>query len=456
MNLKSLNFVIILILTLFILIQSDTTIDFSSSGSGYTVSSNTVTISTDGTYELSGSQTDKKIIVSSDSTLNMNSFSLINSGALTPIVISSNNKVNIVLSDTSTLQDSSSNENEGAIYLQSGASLTISGTGTLNINPYKLMAINGTEGTSLTVNGGPTIKISSSSSSVGGIYLRDSITFNNAIYTYSCSSGANHAIDTEGDIKIIKGTYTLTAGNGKGIQAENKLYIGEENGDNSDLTLTITTSSEGIEAKGIEIYSGIITVDADEDGINAAAAGSECDETVKCSGNCACYIKFTGGYLRLTSGEDGLDANGDITISGGDIIVFAAFNSDNQPIDQDGLLSIKGGNVVAAGSKSMGGVTASDSQNHATYSGSISKGASLQVLKSGNSEEILSLETPKEANYIYFSFPSAFTAKLNNVQIATSGSSSSDDDDENITPINNQSYLKLSTIISILSIMLIY
>ena len=103
----------------------------------------------------------------------------------------------------------------------------------------------------------------------------------------------------------------------------------------------------------------------------------------------------------------------------------------------------------------MGGVAASDSQNHATYSGSISKGASLQVLKSGNSEEILSLETPKEANYIYFSFPSAFTAKLNNVQIATSGSSSSDDDDENITPINNQSYLKLSTIISILSIMLI-
>ena len=50
MNSKSLNFVIILILTLFILIQSDTTIDFSSSGSGYTVSSNTVTISTDGTY----------------------------------------------------------------------------------------------------------------------------------------------------------------------------------------------------------------------------------------------------------------------------------------------------------------------------------------------------------------------------------------------------------------------
>ena len=45
----------------------------------------------------------------------------------------------------------------------------ISGTGTLNINPYKLMAINGTDGTSLTVNDGPSINIKSTSSNVGGI-----------------------------------------------------------------------------------------------------------------------------------------------------------------------------------------------------------------------------------------------------------------------------------------------
>ena len=46
------------------------------------------------------------------------------------------------------MTDSSSNENDGTIYLDEGATLTISGTGTLNINPNKLMAINGTEFTS--------------------------------------------------------------------------------------------------------------------------------------------------------------------------------------------------------------------------------------------------------------------------------------------------------------------
>ena len=104
---KSPSFFILLTLTLLVLIQSDTTIDFTSSGSGYTVTSNNITISTAGTYVLSGSQTNKKIMVSSASTLNLNSFSLINSGSLPPIVISSNQAVTMVLSGTSTFQDSS-------------------------------------------------------------------------------------------------------------------------------------------------------------------------------------------------------------------------------------------------------------------------------------------------------------------------------------------------------------
>ena len=142
---------ILLLSYLFLLAQSSTTISFSSSGNGYTVSDNVVTISSDGTYDLTTTETNKKIIVASSCTLNLNSFSLINSGTLTPIVISSGKQVSLVLTGESTLTDSSTNENEGTIYLESSASLTISGTGTLNINPNKFMAINGTESTSLTV-----------------------------------------------------------------------------------------------------------------------------------------------------------------------------------------------------------------------------------------------------------------------------------------------------------------
>lgn len=77
--------------------------------------------------------------------------------------------LNLVLNGESTLQDSSTNENDGTIYLEDGSSLIISGTGTLNINPYKLIDINEIDDISLTVNDGPTINIQSTSSNAGGI-----------------------------------------------------------------------------------------------------------------------------------------------------------------------------------------------------------------------------------------------------------------------------------------------
>ena len=85
------------------------------------------------------------------------------------------------------------------------------------------MAINGTEGTSLTVNDGVEITIVPSSKEVGGIYLRKEINFNDAKLTYTCDECTNHAIDSEGDIKLVKGTYSLKSGKGKGIQSEKNL-----------------------------------------------------------------------------------------------------------------------------------------------------------------------------------------------------------------------------------------
>ena len=414
---KALSILLLIYLFSFSVIQSATTIDFSNSGTGYTVSGNVITITGEGPFDLTNSYTDKNIVVSASCTLNLNSFSLTNSGTLTPILISSGYSVTMALSGTSSLTDSSTNANDGTIYLQSGASLTLSGTGTLNITPNKMMAINGTDSTSLTVSGGPTINIQSTSTSAGGVYLRSEINFNNAIFTYSCSSGENHAIDTEGTVKIIKGTYTLTSGEGKGIQSETYLYIGEDGGSDSDLTLTITTNNEGIEAKKIYIYSGTIKIDAEEDGINAASSGTDCDEeTVQCSGNCECFIVYKGGSLTLTSGEDGIDSNGDITISGGQIVVFAATNTENQPVDQDGLLSISGGTVLAAGSSSMGGVSATTTQTAKTYTGTINSGAKLVATETGGNE-ILSLTTPKAANYLYFNHDTSFAITLDGTAI---------------------------------------
>ena len=431
------NFLIFLLYLLsFIIIKSDSIpIDFTTSGEGYSISGDVLTITSEGSYTLTGTQVNKKILVDTSSTLNFNGFILSNSGSLTPIVIGENKAVEIVLSSDLTLIDSETNENNGTIYLQRGASLTISGTGTLMITPNKLMAINGTDETTLTINNKANVIIRTESTNAGGIYLRKSITCNDAKITYYGENGTNHAIDSEGDIKLIKGNYYLQSGKGKGIQSEKNLYIGEENEDN-DLTLYIETSDEGIEAKGINIYSGSIEIKAGGDAINAASSGTDCDETVQCSGNCACYINIKGGMLQSTSGEDGLDANGDIFISGGMIKVFAASTGADQPIDQDGLLKITGGMIIAAGSSEMqGGVNAQTNQTAKIYKGTISSGADIKIYNSID-VEIYTFKAPKEASYIYFNYESSFTVKLDGTQISLSDPSQNQQPDNKGPPGN--------------------
>ena len=413
--------ILIIFLYLLTIVQSATSISFETSGEGFTVTDDVVEITGQGPFDLSGEKANKTIKISSSCKLNLNGFSLINMGNETPILISANKAVELVLTGESTLEDSEENENEGAIYLQSGSSLTISGTGLLNLKPHNIMAINGTTGTSLIVNGGANINIESDSTTVGGIYLRNGITFNDAEFTFFCEEGAHHAIDSEGDIKIIKGAYNIKSGNGKGIQSEKNLYFGEENGNDEDLYLSIGTSDEGIEAMGITLYSGSIEIRATGDGINAASPGDECGENAeRCSGDCACFIDIKGGMLSLISGEDDLDANGDIFISGGKIQIFAASNTEDQPIYQDGILNITGGSIIAAGSSKMqGGVNAQTNQIAKIYNGTINEGDTLLVTDSGGNE-ILNEKAPKAAGYIYLNHISSFTLKINNVEMALS------------------------------------
>ena len=233
----------------------------------------------------------------------------------------------------------------------------------------------------------------------------------------TCSvKGEKHSIDSEGTIKLIRGTYNIGSSGGKGIKSENNLYIGEENGSDSLLDLTIDTNNIGIEAKQIEIYSGKILIFVDKDGIKAASSGKVCDkETVHCSGNCTCYINYKGGKMFLTSGEVGLDSNGDITITGGEISVYSTTDGAYRPIDQDGLLSITGGTVLAAGSDQCG-VNAETTQIAKIYTGTINSGVKL-VAKDSNDNGITIDYFPINANYLYFNHESSFTITIDDTEV---------------------------------------
>ena len=97
-----------------------------------------------------------------------------------------------------------------------------------------------------------------------------------------------------------------------------------------------------------------------------------------------------------------MDSNGDITVTGGKVIVYGASTGADQPIDQDGQFKITGGTLFAAGSNEMGGgISVTNSQQYVTYSNTIASGKIITITDSSNNE-VFSIENKKEVRYMYF------------------------------------------------------
>ena len=59
-----------------------------------------------------------------------------------------------------------------------------------------------------------------------------------------------------------------------------------------------------------------------------------------------CFPNIYGGEIFVNNEADGLDANGNIIIYGGNISVLGAkSNSDRDPINMEGSLTISGGTI---------------------------------------------------------------------------------------------------------------
>jgi phage baseplate assembly protein gpV len=64
-------------------------------------------------------------------------------------------------------------------------------------------------------------------------------------------------------------------------------------------------------------------------------------------------VDVTGGSLTINAQGDGLDSNGNASISGGTVVVNGPTNSGNGALDVNGELTVTGGRVAAAGSAGM-------------------------------------------------------------------------------------------------------
>lgn len=212
----------------------------SSSTSGVAIDGDTVTISAAGTYVLSGTLSDGRIVVASDADgtvkLVLDNASVTSSSGSAFVITAADEAVVVLADGTSnsladgTGYDTSADDAPNAA-LFSMADLTIGGAGSLTVTGNTNDGIAGKDG--LVIQGG-TITVTAVDDGIRG---KDYLIVEDATVSVDAKDDAlksdNEADDTVGYVLIKSGTVTLAAGD-DGIHAEGDLAIQGE-GDRVDI-----------------------------------------------------------------------------------------------------------------------------------------------------------------------------------------------------------------------------
>ena len=188
----------------------------------------------------------------------------------------------------------------------------------------------------------------SPSESMKGIKGDSSITISAGIIDINSRDDGLHS---SGTITVSGGSITV-ATDDDGVHAEKALYVK----DNANISVTL--AYEGMESPDMNLEGGITSVITTDDGWNAAGGTSTTSTGGNTgrgpggfggggfgpSGGSTGKLTVTGGYHYIyvgTGDTDGVDSNGDITISGGVIVVECRMNGGmGGMVDSDGTTNI--------------------------------------------------------------------------------------------------------------------
>ena len=283
----------------------------------------------------------------------------------------------------------------------------------------------------------------------GFIYIAD------GTFSITCDSDG---MDAEETLQVDGGTITIAAGD-DGLHADGDLVL-------NDGTITITKSYEGLEGKTVTITGGSYAVTSSDDGVNAAGDGTAGNSSDSASSDSSKEqkmpsgtppkqpqnssdstempqspqngdstempnapkgaqnsngnsgpggmedatdynrIQISGGMLTVNAGGDGLDSNGDLTVTGGEIYIDGPVQGGNGALDCSGTATISGGTVIAVGSSGMAeNFSSSSTQGSMLVTVSASMISGEITLQDSNGNSLLSYTPAKSYNSVVISCP---------------------------------------------------
>ena len=256
------------------------------------------------------------------------------------------------------------------------------------------------------------------------------------------------AIDAANEITVAAGDIAIAADD-DGMHTEGTLTI---NGG----TIDITRSYEGIEGAFMYLNGGYVTIVATDDGINVAGGtgeettteqvrlepgmndrpaggpagrggpGDDQFATVPVATNLADvtvtamvgggfggpaegasngrFLEITGGTYIIDTNSDGVDVNGEMTMSGGLLIVSGTDDVRNGALDVDNDLIVTGGTIVANGTSNMAvapDVGSAQASLAITFSHSLPAGTTITITDA-DGEFIMAATTLKVSQSLVF------------------------------------------------------
>ena len=295
-----------------------------------------VTIDTAGTYVITGSATNSTVIVNASadagvhlvfdnvSITNTNKPAVYTVNAKNVYVTTTQNSTNN-LKVTGEFTEDNGDDIDAVIFAKTN--ITLNGLGTLNIDS----SANGVASNNdLKVTGG-TYNVNTTKH---GFKALNSIRIADGTFNINATKDGFHSENEDdlatGYVYIAGGNFTINSED-DGIQGTT---ITEIDGGTFDINAV-----EGIEGTYVQINDGTIKIYATDDGINSSEKSTNYDV----------QIEINGGNLDITMAEgdtDALDANGTLTINGGNINITAQF-----AFDFDLTASLNGGTVIVNGTQ---------------------------------------------------------------------------------------------------------